>query len=122
MHFQADNILSLREPSIADRLRTIPPLPFRRGEGWGEGSVLSCCDISSCISRRPKALADVGPVITPQAANSLDVRISLRDRCLQRPGHPDHVANAVARCLKLPVASGRNFIPPNVAIGRFDYL
>src|SRR5437879_11134115 len=30
-----------QEPSTAEALPTIPPLPFRRGEGRGEGSVLS---------------------------------------------------------------------------------
>ena len=29
------------EPRLARELPRIPPLPFRRGEGWGEGSVLA---------------------------------------------------------------------------------
>ncbi len=33
---------SFHEPSIANALPRIPPLPFPRGEGRGEGSVLSC--------------------------------------------------------------------------------
>ena len=33
--------MTFHEPPIANALATIPPLPFRRGEGRGEGSVLS---------------------------------------------------------------------------------
>src|ERR1035437_2486062 len=34
-------LLPAPEPRFARDLPTIPPLPFRRGEGWGEGSVLA---------------------------------------------------------------------------------
>jgi len=39
--FEGGTVLAAPEPRFARDQPTIPPLPFRRGEGWGEGSVLA---------------------------------------------------------------------------------
>src|SRR5258708_4899516 len=69
-------------------------------------------------SRRPEALADVCPVITPEAANLADIRIRLRDGFIERSRDTDDIGNAMACRHESTVGCSRDFVPPHVTIKR----
>src|ERR1041385_8187780 len=77
-------------------------------------SSVSIC--GSSLPRRPKALPDVRAIITPQHADASEVRVSFRNRTVERRCERDDIRDALPRRDEPAFGVLRDFVPPHVAI------